>query len=110
MGHNIVYDKNCRFIFNSYVKAHDYRKITNKTEDKTVNGICLDPTKNFQESYKKLSLLMGSVFTRKNKICETPMPKWVIQCVRYITTSDRQDLYNGGELLLVYRSDNKNGF
>ena len=68
MGQYLAYDKHCKFRFGSYVRSHEYRKITNNMEEQKFSGIFLGPAANFQESYEIFSLKMGRVVTRKQKI------------------------------------------
>ena len=52
MVQDLDYDKHCNFIFSLYVEAHEYCKITNNMEERTVSDIFLETTANFQGSYK----------------------------------------------------------
>ena len=101
MGHDLSYDKHCKFNFSSYVEAHKYCKVTNDMEEQKVSGICLGPTENFQGRYAIISLKTGRVITCKKKILEIPMPTWVIQRADALAMRDGRDLYDGNELMFV---------
>ena len=55
MGQDLAYDKHCKFWFRYYVESHEDCKITNNMEEKTVGGIYMGPTANFQGIYKTFS-------------------------------------------------------
>ena len=109
-GLDLAYENLCKFRFGSYVKAHKYRNITKYSEEQTVSVICLVATANFQRIYKIFSLKTVRVDTRKQKICEIPMPTQVIRCDEDLAARDKLDLANGNKPLSVDRFVNKTYF
>ena len=110
MGQYLAYDKHCKFRFGSYVETNDGYEINDNTEKRTVSGICLGTTRNFQGSYKIFSLKTGRVVTRKHNIRKITMLTWFIQNVEALATRYGWDMDDGDEILFVDRFSKENDF
>ena len=71
------YNKHCRAQFGSYIQTHEEPATTSTMQARTLGAICLEPTGNFQGSYKFLNLRTGQRITRR-KWTDLPMPQEVI--------------------------------
>jgi hypothetical protein len=58
-GTTLDYNKHCKLPFGAYVETHEMNTPTNTMKEITRAEICLDPTVNFQGSYKFLCLRTG---------------------------------------------------
>jgi hypothetical protein len=88
-GTALEYEKHCKLPFGAYVETHEERSQTNTLYERAQGAICLDPTSNFQGSYKCLCLNTGRKITRK-QFREVPMPEHVIKGVYAIAERDKQ--------------------
>ena len=70
--------KICRVDFKTYAETHDYATPTDTVAERPKEAIFLGDTKNFQRSYKFLSLSTGQIITRK-QFTSLPMPQSVIK-------------------------------
>ena len=78
MNRNLKYMKIYRVEFETYADTRDYATTTNTVAERPKEAIFLGDTKNFQRSYKFLSLRKGQIITRK-QFTSLPMPQSVIK-------------------------------